>query len=91
LSTHSREVKKESRFFKDIFVYLVFVEKKAEEIKEATVKLTNSQPSTTDYIAHHCRTVAELFRQLKDDEITMLKAITEQWNTQGTPAKVQER
>jgi hypothetical protein len=54
------------------------VEKKAEEIKEATVKLTDGQPGTTDYIAHHCRKAAELFMQLKEDEITAFKAIAEQ-------------
>jgi hypothetical protein len=62
LSTHGREAKKESEFFKDISLYSVFVEKKAEDIKEVTAKLTDGQPGTTDYIAHHCRTTAELFR-----------------------------
>jgi hypothetical protein len=67
------------------------VEKKAKEIKEATAKLTNGQPGTADYIAHHHKTAAELFRLLKEDEITMFKAIAEQWNTQGAPVKVQEK
>jgi hypothetical protein len=91
LSTHGREAKKESEFSQDISLYSVCVEKKSEEIKEATAKLTDGQPGTANYIAYHRRTMAELFRQLKEDEITTFKAIAEQWNTQGAPAKVQEK
>ena len=67
------------------------MDKKAEEIKVAAAKLTDSSPGTVEYLACHRKAATELRKRLKDTKLESYKTMAEQWNNQGAPVRIQEK
>ena len=67
------------------------MDKKAEEIKAAAAKLTDSSPGTLEYLTCHRKAAMELSKRLNDAELETYKVMAEQWNNQGAPVRIQEK